>query len=492
MKYLASIGKVTCRLRVALLLVSLSAAILSFATSLQASQLSVHASPQGDEYVYYGYVPSRIYVNWSMRGITGAGIPVEGLEEASIRDYGLLVVVGCQDATNVQVLRLPGGASIQAFTLNRLEKQVLKLANASFFKVVADKPVTVMLAGGRDVEVGAHVNTFYTGVRGGYLDKEFIFGAVAENVGTPYKIIALEDSDVAITDANGSNLESFKLQANQVREYAFANLAVYRIQSSGYLMLQSIDSGIDHASEVYRPGSTFYPSVQGGFVGTLFYGSTDQTAYGTDAMIYRGSNRSFIATSVEEAKVGLVQLQSKRKVAEHQASSATAFAFRWADTTVGMAVTATKPILLAYRDNDVVDGGLAYLGLKADQEAYLDVPIGETYLFAYTDTVVMVDDVRTRLGPDGILELTRGIRKISASENVIIEVVNLADRQGLRAFGDTAPSVQSLDLTYEDLRLKPLLEEETAPWTYIAAGAVVVVVAVVAIRLRRPRSQPSR
>jgi len=468
----------------ALFFASLLATFLLPAASLRASQVSVHASP---EYEYYGYVPSRIYVNWSMRGITGAGIPVQGLEEASIRDYGLLILVGCQDATNVQVLRLPGGAPVQAYTLNRLEKQVLRLANASFFKVVANKPLTVMLAGGRDVEVGAHVNTFYTGVRGGYVDKEFVFAAVEEKVGTPYKVIALEDSDVTITDANGSTVASFRLEANQVSERAFINLAVYDIRSTGYLMLQSIDSGIDHASEVYRPGSTFYPAVQGGFVGTLFYGSTDQVAYGGDAMVYAGSNRSFIATGVEEAKIGLIRLDSKRSVGEHQVPGATAFSFMWTDTTVDMAVTTTKPLLLGYRDNDIVDGGLAYLGLKADQEAYLDVPEGETYLFTHGDTVVTVDDVRTRLGSDGILPLTRGLHKISASDNVIVEVVNLADGQGLRAFGDTVPSVQSLSLTYDDLKLKPLLEEGIATWMYAAAAAVVVLIAIIAYALTRRR-----
>jgi len=49
------------------------------------------------------------------------------------------------------------------------------------------------------------------------------------------------------------------------------------------------------------------------------------------------------------------------------------------------------------------------------------------------------------------------------------------------------PSAESMSLTYPDLELKPVLGQEL-PLTYIAAGAVAVVVIIVAVvALRRGR-----
>jgi len=55
--------------------------------------------------------------------------------------------------------------------------------------------------------------------------------------------------------------------------------------------------------------------------------------------------------------------------------------------------------------------------------------------------------------------------------------------QGLASFGICIPSIQVVSLTYEDLELTPLSEEEgLSTTTYIAAAAVaVVVIALLAI-----------
>jgi len=68
---------------------------------------------------------------------------------------------------------------------------------------------------------------------------------------------------------------------------------------------------------------------------------------------------------------------------------------------------------------------------------------------------------------------------------VLFEVVNIW-WNGLSTFGVTLPSVESLDVSNEGLKLRKV-GEESLPWTYIAAGVAAAVVAVVLLMARRRR-----
>jgi len=55
--------------------------------------------------VYYGYIPWNIYDYW--RKDTPEGGFEYVLDETTIRDFGLLVVIGNYDNTKVRVFKLP-------------------------------------------------------------------------------------------------------------------------------------------------------------------------------------------------------------------------------------------------------------------------------------------------------------------------------------------------------------------------------------------------
>jgi len=447
------------------------------------------------EYTYYGYVPSRIFFNYDIEGVfmrhagrpAGAGTPSDGymgIDPRSVRMYGLLVAVGCQDGTWVRVYALPEKSLVEEFTLNKMEKRLLKPGNGTFFKAVSNHPVTLILAGGRDVESGEkEINTFYTGVNGGYVDREFILYVFQGKTGLPFKVFTLEDSDVTVWDEEGGKVSSFTLKANQRQAVSLKAFHIYRVTSTGSLMIQSMDSDTT-TYEYTHAGATFYPSAKGGFLGDLFYGSTDEhTVHNRPNATLR-----FIATSTADTEVAFVDLEGGRTVAEVKVSAGSPSVFFFNATYTGLAAVSKAPTMLMYKDDDLNDGGLSFTGLKAGQTAYLDVPQGGAYIFAYRDTVVTIDDVQFRLLEDSYQALPPGLHKVSSPENALVEVVNLDPRQGLHAFGECLPSVQSLSMTYEGLKVKSPTPEEAIPLTYIAAAAVAVaVVVLVALAVKRRR-----
>ncbi len=466
-------------------LIVLLATVLVVEASL-ASVSPVFCQVDQEEQVYYGFVPSRIYVNWTMRSFYGQGYRIEreggareGLDNASIRDKASLELVGNHDATTVKVYSLPRKELLAEFRLDRLQRKTVTLPTGSFVKVVSSRPVTVELIGGVDMETSRfNFNSFYTGTDGGYVGKEFIFLAVQGKGSVPYDVLALEDGDVTLWDGSGAKVMEFRLQANKFKQLSLTSYTVYDLVSTGNLMLQSFKTETGHPLQQYLPDSTYYPAVEGSFLGKTFYGSTDEV------LTVMAPGRNFILTAEQPSKVSLTDLDTKQKIADLDVSEGRALNWRPKDIFPGMIATSERPMMFSYKDDDLDDGGLAYTGLRAGQTAIFAIPPGESYLFAYKDTKVTLDDLQINVAADTYLLLTEGSHKVSTDANVVIEVVNLAPEQGLRGFGDCLPSVQSLSIT-PDVRLRPVSEE--APLLYYAVGAVTaaVVIALIALRSRR-------
>jgi len=448
------------------------------------------------EYTYYGHVPSDI---WFFEEIV-VGQDVTGYNIGAVRTSAPLFVIGSQDATNVRVYALPEKAVLAGFTVNRLEKKVVDLPNGTFFKVVADKPATVEFLGSSSGDQSG--TTFFTSTTGGYVGREFILMGVQPRVagtestgGLVYRVYALEDSEVTVTDAEGRQVASFKLSANKAWGLALAPLTVYHIASSGYIMVQSFFLGWGWTPS----GTAYYPSAEGGFVGTVFYGSGfDPLARVETWGTFQPPE--FFATSLEGSKLTVVDIENARK---HKDAEIAASSVLTEHIKVGhMGIEADKPMMLMLRFI-----GMSYTGLAAGQSAYVYIPTdgvftGEAYLFAYKETTVTVDDVQSRLRGDEYLALTGGYHRISATENVVIQVANwprpssvsysrlgaVPEIMRLEDWAVCMPSVEAMGMTYEGLSLKPLLAEEL-PWMYIAAGvvAVVVIIAVI-LGLRRRRA----
>jgi len=466
------------------LILALILAVSSPVPSMTVSSLA------GDGYVYYGYMPSRIWRNETLPGQERAPF-IWAVNPGNVRTTGLLLLLGNQDGTRAWVQVLPSGEEVGSFTLRRLQQAVISLPNGTCFKVSADRPVTVMLLGGASIDgeslswtrgeaeiVAAGISTFHTSIDGGYVGREFVFYSVQLEAphtyaGTlPHAVIALEDSHVEVWDENGSRVASFDVAANKMKHFSLTTTKVYRLTSTGNVMLQTFATGDERAR------SCFLPSPQGGFVGRILYtfGHPAARAYAAYP-----EGRGYVATSLDGSKVEVVDLDYGKKTGDLTVGKGLNLSFQLAPFHVGLACE--KPTLIMYMSS-YNEGGLAVAGLKAGQVVKLLVPPGEAYVFACKDTVVRLDDMELRLAADSNLRLWEGLHELSATENLLLEIVNVGEGQGLGSFGACLPSAQSLGMTYDGLKLKPLIPEEL-PWMPIAGAAAVAVVAVLAWRLRK-------
>jgi len=444
------------------------------------------------EYTYYGYVPREI---WSIEEIPGAqGYERYRIAPNSTRTRAYLAIIGNVDDTTVAVHALPETRLIAEFNVDRLENVTVALANGTFFKTVSSKPVTAILMGGWAENAQDFTMTFFTSVDGSYVGKEFVFQALLGNTmpgtGPPYQVHSLEDSHIIVYDVNESKVLEFDSEANEMRQLALKPAGFYRLVSTGYVLLQSFIVGWG-----WDPYATvFYPSVHGGFLGKVFHGAGFRPELVGSPFI----PAEFYVTSTEDAKVSIVDLGNKRRY--DQVSLTRGEPTHMEIRADSMALESDREVLLMHRAS-----GLAYGGLKAGQTAYVYVPTeinftGEAYLFASKPTTVTIDDIPIRLAADDYAPLQGGLHRITASENVVFEVVNWARESTieytyigippkilrLSSFGACLPSVEAMSIAHEDLRLKPAIGEEM-PWAYIGAAVAVVAAVVAAFFLRSRR-----
>jgi len=452
--------------------------LVLFAAAAGLSSMVYRSAVASEQLDYYGFVPSsitQVYTSgyYSYTNVTG-----------QVR--GIVAIVGIHDGTRVAVYTLPDRSLVRSLTVNRLEKAVVYLPNGTFFKATSDRPVSIILMGGLGIETGeAMISTFFTSVEGGYVGEEFIFmdveaktmtyqaGVWAVLPGLPVRVYAVEDSDVTVWSANGTKLKEFKVPANGYQELSLQSMEAFRLLSTGAVMVQTFTTD----------RSVFYPAVEGGFVGRLFYGTAPiKELWGAS---WTRAGFSYIATSAENAKIQLADLEFKKKVSDVDVSGGRNVSF---PITVGhMSAQSDRPLLLMFKSDDNT-GGMAIAGLAAGQEAYVYAPSGETYVFAYKETVVLLDDVQVRLQADGILPIPEGAHKLSASENVIIEATNYVKGSSIANFGQCLPSAQSLSLRNTDVKAKPVTEQGL-PWMEIGAAAALmaVVAALLVVKTRRRR-----
>jgi len=432
------------------------------------------------EQTYYGYVPWNIWRNESRPG----GVGGWWLNPETMLDHGDLAVVGAHDATSVSIYTLPGKSLVKSFTVDKMESVITPLPNGTFFKIVASKPISVLLVGGsRMAKPDASFSSFLPSIDGGYVGKEFTFLGVhsvtpARSIetygvsllpGLPYIVFALEDSTVRIWDENGAQIAEYNVKANKYKDFGISPYNAYRLESTGNVMVQ--------AFVIEQP--CYMPAVKGTFIGNIFYAAGSVPESGNVA----NPLRFFLFSSTEGGKANIYDLDFARKSMDLTVQAGENASLRVSNNQY-MAVESDKPILLSWRSEYGAEGGISVVGIAAGQTAGLFISPGEAYIFTYTDTVVTVDDISLRLPPDGIQRLTRGWHTISTDQNIIVETVNIADNQGLNIFGQYLPSAQSIGLRYEGLSLKPI--EEQTPWLYYAAGgAAVVAIVAIALILRR-------
>ncbi|RLE61611.1 MAG: hypothetical protein DRN53_05350, partial [Thermoprotei archaeon] len=420
------------------------------------------------------------------------------IENTTIRDYALLVVIGNYEDTSVKVLKLPEKEVIDKYTVGKMEYRITKLPNATFFKVITSRPATVLLMGGAAIDTWPSnkthklwprrraISMFTTSTNGGYIGKEFIFLATTELPVGRVDIYALEDSKVTIYDRQNRIVKKLEVKANEFKSVFLKSYEIYRVVSTGNIMVQVID-------ENREPDTLIYPSATGGFIGTRFYGIgvVPEEWLPLEEM-------AFIVTGIENFKLTVVDLKYKTTILEKEFKAGRLNKLKLESYCIG--VESDKPILLMYV-GFALSKKVVFLGLRGGEEAYIYVPEGEAYIFsAYEDTIVTVDGVQHYLGRDSYMLLPRGLHRIGADKTVLIEMVKYGNLRtsvfrkiwefpytaGFEAFGMIIPPIQGIEKSY-DITLKPLRAE--FPWKYILILAIVIVAIAVFIIIKRTRKQ---
>ncbi|MEM1557468.1 MAG: hypothetical protein QXR44_04180 [Thermoproteota archaeon] len=459
------------------------------------------ATPQG-EYVYYGVVPERIY----------RYLPVEQtdlskgwyIDPATLGKTGYVSIVALEDNTRIQVYTVPDKKLVSEFLLNAMEKRYVPLPNGTMFKVVSNKLVSVLLMSpppkggvpGIDATEAVMATGFYPSTNGAYTGKEFVILASQGFLGFGYVIFAVEDAEVTIT-AEGGSMQTFMMKANTYKELQLDPFKVYKIVSTGNIMVQSGFTAYA-AVEAQISKSFFIPSAEGGFVGRRFYSRTLRTF---DAK----EENEFIISALEDAKVTVWDLTNQKTITELKVKAGETargkFTVGTGTTGGALAFDSDKPITVQFLHSGSISRsygisygvGLTYMSIRPNEEVPFVLPTNSTiyaYLFSCEEANVYIDDVGMTIRPDEPFIInTPGIHKIRSNKNLVLLLLHyplIPPYQGIAEFSVPIPCVQTVSIT-PGVALSPLGGGPSIPISYIIAAVVFVAIIVVIVFLRKKK-----
>ena len=493
--------------------VTVRSAALFFVVVAVSTVIIAGFSSAANEYTYYGKVPDRI---WQLR-------PVDWRAQPACQDpnhwvvynspslYALLAIVSAWDGVEVKVFNVTAKQQIAQATLKSMQPLYLLLRNGTFFKVIASKPVTVQLINYNQTPqfplalLPPTIHTFYYSVDGTYVGKEFVFVATQGSLtATDYTILAVEPADVTVERDDGQSF-TLKLDANGYKYVTLSPFRVYRIRSSGNIMVMS---GAIPGIGAYETTCFAIPSVQGGFTGTYFLTRAFKAIeWGWDKI--RDYGFRVLATS--ETKIELYDLETQNKIGEYVIPAEGGITLR--PNAYAIALVSDHPVTFKFMHNGSIEienagmGGGYYCGyprstlfllLKPGEDTMVQIPSNasvEAYLFAREDAEVVIDDsLRIRVGADTPYLFTMpGLHKVRSDKEVLIQI-NMWPRyppeQGLWFTGYVIPPLESANLKPNVTVTLPGTKTP-ATYYYAAAAGVVVVAAIAILVLRRRKKEKS-
>ena len=480
--------------------------------------VSVHPSLANPDYTYFGVVPSRIFnyvlndpdnrtSGWIL-GTASSRTGSPGVDDEAIATKSLVAVVASEDGTNVKVYDLTLGREYDS-QINSMQKYLVLLDNGTYFKVVSDKQVSVLLLNFQqlptaNVEVGPIPRTFYTDVNGLYVGKQFVFMALQFKVDVDYMILAVEKASVTVTEDDGTVLTTFTLDANSYKSLMLEPFRVYKIESSsGSIMVQS--GAIDHNSGLGYTPCFLVPSAQGGFVGTFFL-TKSLSAVGGQGWD-PGRDYGYRIEALEDTHVQVYDLDTKLVLNDFTVKAGTGLSIQPA--AYAIAVQSSSPITLSLVYNGSIEmtrppssstvgeysgygHGVMFMGIQPNQNTMIYLPTQayvEAYFFASEDTQLTIDGEAQTVHADSAFSYTTpGTHTVQCDENVVLQI-NFwplePENQGLWYTGAAIPSIETVD-NNPTVTITPI--GEGFPMMYIIAGAgaaaAVIVVAVLMMRKR--------
>jgi len=466
------------------------------------------------EFTYYGKVPDRI---WQLR-------PVDWRAQPACQDphnwvvynspslYALLALVSAWDDVEVKVINITAKQLIAQATLKSMQPLYLLLRNGTFFKVVASRPITVQLLNYNQTPqfplalLPPTLHTFYYSVDGTYVGREFVFVATQGSLtATDYTILAVEPAEITVERDDGQSF-SLKLDANGYKYMTLSPFRVYRVRSSGNIMVMS---GAIPGIGTYETTCFAIPSVQGGFTGTYFLTRAFKAIeWGWDKIRDYG----FRVLATGETKIELYDLETQNKVGEYVVPAEGGVTLR--PNAYSIALVSEKPVTFMFMHNGSIEienagmGGGYYCGyprstmfllLKPGEDTMMQIPSNasvEVYFFAKEDTEVVIDDtLRIRVGADApYLFAMPGIHKVRSDKEALVQI-NMWPRyppeQGLWFSGYIIPPLESANLKPNVSITLPGVKAPTAYYYAAGAGAVIGVAIALLVMRRRKKEKIS-
>jgi hypothetical protein len=495
---------------------------------ITSSFATVHLTKAIDEnYTYYGVVPSKIYrytlavgndrdSGWSLgtddTTLLSGAISLNG---HLVAVNSMLAIVAYENGTNVEVRDLTLGTVLAQASLNSMEKKLVLLPNGTYFKVVSEKMVSVLLLNYQQepaatVSEGPIPHTFYTSVDGTYVGKRFVFMASEQKNIIPttvYIILALERSKVTVTDEDGGQ-ESYNLEVNSYKDVELRPFKVYEIESTGNIMVQSMFLRYDVSDPAYSIVPCYpVPCTQGGFVGTFFI-TRCITSWDTS------KDYGYRIAASETAHVQVYDLETQQIKNDLTVTGGTGISIK--PQANALIVQSDKPITLTLIHNSSIEQrrtelggsmngefqgyghGVMFISIKPNQNTMIYLPIDaniEAYFFASEATQLTIDgNTQTIQANKGFMYTALATHTINADHNVVLQV-NFwplePEYQGLWFTGAIIPCIETVDINPTVTITK--IGGGGFPIMYVAisggAGAVVVVMVVLVFRKRG--SKPS-
>ncbi len=470
----------------------------------------VHLSQGNPDFTYYGVVPSRIY-SYNLTDTSDRN-SVWRLDTGSVGNSSLLVIVAAEDSTHVKVNDLTLDKIADEFSIDSMEKHYVLFANGTMFKVVSDKQVSVLLLNYHSIPATTARECtlpfgFYTSTDGLFVGKEFVIMGSGQGINdADYMILALEKASVTVTRDDNTKY-SYSLDANSYKNIILSPFRVYKIESTGNIMIQS--GYVQGKGGDYVPCFSV-PAAQGGFVGTYFLTmSLKSQEWGWDPLRDYG----FRITASEDTQVKVYDLETKLEIDKLTISGGSGG--RIQTEAVAIAVQSDKPITLSLIHNGSIEQtarnpsitgnskyasyghGVIFIGIQPNEDTMINLPIEahiEAYFFANEETQLTIDgDIRIVHASSPLLYITPGTHIVQSDKNVVLQI-NFwplePDYQGLEYTGAIIPCIETVNINPE-VTLVPI--GEGFPIMYVVAGAAVAAVAVIMglFVMRRRSSKPS-
>ena len=403
----------------------------------------------GQEHVYYGYVPVG----------TDAGDPNEypvrrNLDElinSKIYNYtppegtALLDVIGIYDNTYVEIWGILAKEMLDSRTINELEKWTVFIKFGTFFKVVADKKVSVYQNGGHWSYEATGDTTFYPSDQGGFVGKSFTFtpptfpdAYIAYRYGSNFLATALEDADVTIYDSTGEKVTSFSLRQGTSLPYNQGRLAgrvdhgASTAGGGNSIIFHAESTGLITVRTLNQRSFLAVPAVTGGFVGKLF---VTQAILALDEP---GAEEVVIIVPIEPGKVSVYD-NKMNLLAEKSFSQANIDGKEYWYHSLGKSsqtliikstckITVLEgatyiPAQLEKTTIGIEDLGsnIAYMGARANEETRFYVPT-TAVLFVPEDLTADIDGETKTLKRDEFVLFDSGVHSVTADHETIIQL----------------------------------------------------------------------